>query len=139
TPIATNVAGIRISELLPRTAQCADRFALIRSMHHDQSDHNVGGTVALTGVPAGGRVGGGAPLPGTPKPTLGSLVARLKGFKPGRLPPFTCIGAPARVSGAASGQDAAGLGAVYEPFRVEYSVDDGVKLPPELRFSISAP
>ena len=33
-PVATNVTGIRISEHLPRLAKCADKFALVRSLHH---------------------------------------------------------------------------------------------------------
>jgi hypothetical protein len=130
--IATRVPGIHISELLPQLARLTDRYALIRSMHHDESDHNVGGTVALTGVPAGGRLGGGAPVPGATRPTLGSLIARLKGFQAGYWPPFLCVGAPTRVSGGASGQDAAGLGALFEPFRVEYSLDHRVEVPPEM-------
>jgi hypothetical protein len=130
-PIRTSAPGMEISELLPQVARQAHRFSLVRSMHHDDSDHNVGGTVSLTGVPFGGKVGGGAPLPGPRRPTLGSLVARLRGFHPGQLPPFVCAGQPARVSFGASGQDAAGLGALYEAFRVEYNLDDGLKLPPE--------
>ncbi len=131
-PIATRVPGIQITELLPQLSRLTDRFALIRSMHHDESDHNVGGTVALTGVPAGGRVGGGAPVPGTRRPTLGSLVARLKRSEAGKWPPFMCVGVPTKVSGAASGQDAAGLGAVFEPFRLQYGLEQRVQIPPEL-------
>ncbi len=130
-PMRTASPDIQLTELLPQLARRARQFSLIRSMHHEESDHNVGGTVSLTGVPAGGRVGGGAPLPGVRRPTLGSLVARLRGFQAGKLPPFVCIGKPARVSGGASGQDAANLGAIYEAFRVEYGADGGVQLPPE--------
>ena len=135
SPIATRAPGMRLTELLPQLAQRADKFALIRSMHHENSDHNVGGTIALTGVPAGGRVGGGAPVPGPRKPTLGSLATRLIPARPGAWPPFTCIGAPAKVSGAASGQDAAGFGAAYEPFRLEYSLAEGLRIPAELRLA----
>ncbi len=130
-PIRTASPDIQLTELLPRLARRARDFSLIRSFHHENSDHNVGGTIALTGVPAGGKLGGGAPLPGTRRPTLGSLVARLRGFHPGQPPPYTCLGKPARVSGGASGQDAAGLGALYEAFRLEYSLEGGVALPPE--------
>src|SRR6185503_5167201 len=35
--IRTNVPGIRISELFPRMAKCADRYALIRSVYSDAS------------------------------------------------------------------------------------------------------
>jgi hypothetical protein len=34
-PIPTNVPGIRISEHLPMLARHADKFSLIRSLHHD--------------------------------------------------------------------------------------------------------
>src|SRR5258708_1517909 len=33
-PIATNVPGIRVGELMPRLANLADRYCLIRSMTH---------------------------------------------------------------------------------------------------------
>src|SRR5262245_11330578 len=33
-PIATNVAGIQVSEMFPRTARHADKFSLIRSVYH---------------------------------------------------------------------------------------------------------
>jgi hypothetical protein len=38
-PIPTNVPGIAISELFPRMARCADRYAIIRSVHHDATTH----------------------------------------------------------------------------------------------------
>src|SRR5579883_1433444 len=38
-PIATNVPGIQITEHLPRTARQMDKFALIRSFRHHNSDH----------------------------------------------------------------------------------------------------
>jgi uncharacterized protein (DUF1501 family) len=34
-PIQTNVPGLHLSELFPKMAAMADRFALVRSMHHD--------------------------------------------------------------------------------------------------------
>ncbi|MDQ3333470.1 MAG: DUF1501 domain-containing protein, partial [Planctomycetota bacterium] len=33
-PIPTNVPGIEISELFPRQAKIADKFSIVRSMHH---------------------------------------------------------------------------------------------------------
>jgi hypothetical protein len=38
-PIPTNVPGMAISELFPRMAHCADRYAIIRSVHHDATTH----------------------------------------------------------------------------------------------------
>jgi hypothetical protein len=34
-PIATNIPGIRISELFPRMARHADKYSIIRSVHHN--------------------------------------------------------------------------------------------------------
>ena len=38
-PIATNVDGIRIGELLPLLAKQADKYSLIRSMTHGNNGH----------------------------------------------------------------------------------------------------
>jgi len=38
--IRTNVPGIQISELFPRMAKCADRYALIRSVYSDAGPHS---------------------------------------------------------------------------------------------------
>lgn len=50
-PIATNVPGIEISEHLPRLAGLADKFALIRSCHHDSPGHVNSTHTMLTGYP----------------------------------------------------------------------------------------
>src|SRR5260221_6882005 len=39
-PMATNVSGIRVSELLPRAAKLADKYSIIRSVHHNHQGHN---------------------------------------------------------------------------------------------------
>ena len=41
-PIATSVSGTQICELLPQLARNAHRYAIIRSMHHDQTFHGGG-------------------------------------------------------------------------------------------------
>jgi hypothetical protein len=48
-PIATNVPGVRISDMLPRMATMADRYCLVRSMTHDSPGHDMGMHVAMTG------------------------------------------------------------------------------------------
>ena len=49
-PIKTNVPGIEISEIFPLTARHADKFSLIRSMHHDGAAvHDAGHHVMQTG------------------------------------------------------------------------------------------
>jgi hypothetical protein len=48
-PIHTNVPGIDVSEYLPMHAKCADKYAIIRSIHHTFSDHGGGHKRFLTG------------------------------------------------------------------------------------------
>ncbi len=49
--INTNVPGIRISELLPRHAQIADKFAILRSLTHTGFCHQQGNQQMFTGFP----------------------------------------------------------------------------------------
>src|SRR5438105_1913528 len=50
-PISTNVAGIQISELMPRLAERTDKLAIVRSLHHTQSSHNSGMYYSIVGRP----------------------------------------------------------------------------------------
>ncbi len=50
-PIRTKVPGIEISEHLPRLARLADKFALIRSLHHDSPGHVNSTHTLMTGYP----------------------------------------------------------------------------------------
>ena len=64
--IATNVAGIRISECLPRTATMLDKVAIIRSMTSPLGEHNFGTHYLMTGY---------KPTPVLDYPTYGAVVA----------------------------------------------------------------
>lgn len=48
-PVQTNVSGIEICELFPQLAKIADKYALIRSLHHELASHNDGSIEVLTG------------------------------------------------------------------------------------------
>src|SRR3990172_7434808 len=48
-PIRTNVPGIEICQYMPLLATMADKFSLIRSLHHQMSAHNDGSIEVLTG------------------------------------------------------------------------------------------
>ena len=52
-PLSTNVPGIQLTELLPRTATHADKLAILRSLTHDSSDHatSIMYTLLATGSP----------------------------------------------------------------------------------------
>lgn len=48
-PIRTNVPGMEITELLPNLARLADKFSLVRSLHHTRNEHSGGTNRFLTG------------------------------------------------------------------------------------------
>src|SRR5207237_5995448 len=50
-PIATRVPGLHLCELLPRHAQVAHRFTLLRSLAHTGPCHDSGPQQLLTGFP----------------------------------------------------------------------------------------
>ena len=56
-PIATNVPGIRIGELLPLLAKQADKYSIIRSMTHGINGHETAAYMVQTGRMPGGRDG----------------------------------------------------------------------------------
>lgn len=70
-PIRTNVAGMQICEHLPRLATMADKFALIRSLHHERGEHSGGTHRFLTG-----HASLKANLPNGEFPEIGSIVAK---------------------------------------------------------------
>ena len=88
-PIATNVTGIQITEHLPRTARQMDKFSLIRSFRHHNSDHGPGDHYMLTGY---FPVAGFNPnlKPNNQRPAHGSVIARNSGPR-GGVPPYVCL------------------------------------------------
>nr|WP_218280765.1 DUF1501 domain-containing protein [Verrucomicrobium spinosum] len=48
-PMSSNVDGIQVNSLLPKTAKVMDKVTLIRSVHHNMKNHNSAGYYALTG------------------------------------------------------------------------------------------
>lgn len=73
-PIATNVPGITISEMLPKLALQADKYTIIRSMTHGNNGHETAAYMMLTGRKPGD---------GTVYPAIGSLVSYFKGYAHG--------------------------------------------------------
>ena len=70
-PIRTNVPGIEITELLPKLAGMADKFALVRSLHHERNEHSGGTHRFLSGYASRA-----ANLNDAEYPELGSVVAK---------------------------------------------------------------
>lgn len=128
-PIATRVPGVEICELLPRLAQLSDRYSIVRSLHTSSNDHGIAGTVGLTGSDSGAISLGGQTMPGGIQPTHGSIVSRLIGFNP-ELPRFLTVGGHLHQGHKPiAGETAATLGAMHDPFRLDYQPGSGVELP----------
>ena len=85
-PIRTNVPGMEICEYMPRQAKIADKFSIIRSLHHKMSAHNDGSIEVLTGK-----------TPTVPDPTsqarsehpdFGMIASRIRGARSDGLPQY---------------------------------------------------
>lgn len=66
-PIKTNVSGVEISEHLPKLAQQADKFAVLRGVSHTLAAHALGKMYMNTG---------NRPLPSLTFPSYGAVVTR---------------------------------------------------------------
>jgi len=127
--VSTRISGVRFCELFPKLAGISDKLAVIRSLHSASTDHGIAGTIGLTGSAAGGAGQDGKPLPGSPSPATGAVVAKAKGLR-GKLPPFMVIGGKLHqgkkpIIGEGGGK----FGANYDPFRLEYDPVLGTKVP----------
>jgi uncharacterized protein (DUF1501 family) len=128
-PISTSVPGIQLSEIFPRTARLADRFSLIRSLHHTAAGvHDTGHQMMQTG-----RLF----LNGLEQPHAGCVYGYLKGPR-NELPPHVLIPVPIGNTGGnmPHGQNAGFLGKKHDPFilnadpaAADFKVPD--LLPPE--------
>src|SRR5205085_7140526 len=93
------------------------------------NDHGVAGTIGLTGSAAGSVDLGGKAQSGTTRPATGSVVARVRGFRP-PLPPFLVVGGRLHQGKKAiTGEGGGALGALYDPFRLEYDAEAGFRIP----------
>lgn len=130
SPIATSVPGIEMSELLPHMARRAHRFTVLRSLHHESSDHGIAGTIGLTGAQSGAISLSGQTMPGRILPTQGSIVSKLRPSGANGLPGFVTIGGHLHQGKRRiAGEDAAFLGGAAQTFRIDYEEDVGVQLP----------
>jgi hypothetical protein len=104
-PIATNVGGITIGELLPELAKLADKYSIIRSMTHGDNAHETASYMVQTGRAPGGR---------DVYPGVGAVVSLFKGASAGYaglLPPYIVL---TELQGRFS--EAGFLGSRYNPF-----------------------
>lgn len=115
-PIATNVPGIRISELLPRVARHMDKLSLIRSMHTLENNHGIAHHYAMTGH---------RPNPAMKFPSLGSIISKELGARLS-VPPYVMV-----PDGNWFGEHfrAHMLGASYDPMEIPDPSAKNFKIP----------
>lgn len=110
-PMPTNVPGIQIAEQLPLVAGQMDKFSLIRSFGHRNSDHGAADHYMLTGYHT---LPGFNPnlVPNNQRPSHGSIIARKLGPR-GSVPAYVCLPQLHRSAGSAY------LGPASSPFTIE--------------------
>jgi Protein of unknown function (DUF1501) len=82
-PIRTNVPGIEINERFTKLSRLADKFAILRSLHHERAEHSGGTHRFLTGYASKA-----ANLTDSEFPELGSIVSKKLARGEGDVPPF---------------------------------------------------
>ena len=85
-PTHTNVPGFDITEMFPRQAKLADRFSIVRSVHHDTGDHFTGGHWMLTG-----RGGVSGAMNAGKSPFFGGIATKLSGPRHPGMPANVAI------------------------------------------------
>jgi len=134
SPIATNVDGVRICELLPRLAKQADKYSIIRSMTHSNNGHETASYMVQTGHKPGDS---------DSYPCMGAVVSHFKGYDAGYkglIPPYIVLTQPqgrfseAGFLGSRHKPFATGGDPAKTPFVVEGVVAPGIsEEKPELR------
>ncbi|QDT97836.1 DUF1501 domain-containing protein [Gimesia aquarii] len=94
-PIATSAPGIDICELLPKHAKVADRFSIIRSISHEDSQHARGSVRFLSGR----KTQSVSPI--SEFPTVGPIVSRMREHRRVGVPNYVASSARAYGGGSA--------------------------------------
>ncbi|MGE3408864.1 MAG: DUF1501 domain-containing protein [Pirellulales bacterium] len=85
-PIATNLPGLDVCELMPRHASIANHLAVVRSMHHGYGIHDDAQHLVQTGhaLP-------NARLRGQQQPAEGAVASYLRGPNQPGMPAYVCV------------------------------------------------
>lgn len=113
-PIHTNVPGMDITEMFPLQAKCADKFSLVRSLHHNTGDHFTGGHWMLTGR---GGVSGGS-TPGR-NPSISSMATKVLGPRDPSMPAYVSVPYASSIGLRPGYFGGNFLGVQHDPFETE--------------------
>ncbi|HEY1192396.1 MAG TPA: DUF1501 domain-containing protein, partial [Gemmata sp.] len=111
-PIRTKVPGFEVTELFPKQAQVADKFSVVRSLHHDTGDHFAGGHRMLTTKDMGVSGANTAQK----FPGIGAIVNRELGPRVTGMPGYTASPHAASIGLAPGYFGGHVLGAQHDPF-----------------------
>ena len=89
SPISTVLPGVQISEHLPKISKVHDKFSLVRSFGHANSNHGQADHFMLTGYPHGPGFNGGL-KPNNQKPCVGAVIGKELGPR-GGVPAYVCL------------------------------------------------
>jgi hypothetical protein len=122
-PIATNIPGIQISELLPRLARQADKYCIVRSVTHGDTTHTSAGYTMLTGAyhPKANAPSAKDLRPSPDDhPHVGSVLAKFRP-SPGGVPVFAALPEVIKDAGVNvfPGQDGGFLGSRFGPIAIQ--------------------
>jgi len=122
---ATNVPGIHVGGLLPKTARHADKYALIRSLNHNTTSHDTGimYTLLADSSPPSNQA---YPPVRSDHPGLGAILRHTLG-ESSALPAWVTIPRPF-TTGARfyKGQSAGFLGPAHDPFFLDEEKKDSL-------------
>jgi hypothetical protein len=108
--IPTKVPGIHFSECVPKLAEVADKFTVVRSICHKDPNHGGGNHYMMTGMPTPVPVACGAFV--TFHPSFGSMVSYDRGLRNG-LPAYISMPEVSRSGGPNF------LGGQHAPFIID--------------------
>lgn len=131
--IGTNVAGLQVTELLPELAKRADRYSLVRSLHHKLGVHDDASHWVQTGYPLLN-----ARANGQQHPAQGAVVSALSGPRRAGMPAYVCIPESYRRH-LGFYQGASYLGGVHDPVDGGGDPALGNYAPPEFTLPRSIP
>src|SRR5207237_5086397 len=134
--ITTSLPGIRISELLPRSARLMHKLAVIRSLSHANANHVQASLAALTGHahPPSEESRGDFPPAPSDFPPFGAVLDRLR--PPGKLPTWVQAGPLMRRANGPGlhGQSPGLLGSKHSPLGIDQDL-----LPNDVRIEAVKP
>jgi hypothetical protein len=135
-PIATSVPGYQCSEHLPLLAQRVHNFNVLRSVYHATPSHEAAIHWVLTGYNYPGA--NTSTKNRNDKPSMGSIVARVRGASTPGLPGYVCVPDKGQLGDRVRYASAHFLGMAYDPFESGMPPSDAkspFQMPPNLSLS----